>query len=355
MDVFLKTVQKTDTLSTKLLSFAPGILCIWGNSGSGKTWAIHNCFNKFLELDYDTLRSKQLTVNFIEKVSCTDIPILIDDWEIVKELSGISEIKGPLNKSVTIIVSTQPLDDNFPFKLYHWEDPKLEYIVEIGKKLSDDTEKIKTTAVQCGGNLHTFVSSLTFESVGERDVFQTSKNFIYELLCKGGKETVPNNVGKYLSDPGYMWAVVQENYIDAKFDTLDQYADIAENMSCAGLIDDMIYDGNWYLLPYFNIHSCMFPASMINHTLDSDKLRPGSMWTKFQNYCMRKKKLKNISRVLDVDALMVLRDYCEHGDPKMLMEYSFESQDLDILNHLAIVRKIKPKVMTQLKKLLKNK
>ena len=120
-------------------------------------------------------------------------------------------------------------------------------------------------------------------------------------------------------------------------------------------VDEKIYDGNWHLLPLFNLHAVLYPARSINHRLSAEDLRPGSMWTKYQNMCMRQKKLKNIfQKNLDIDGLMLLRDYCQGGDPTMLKYYRFDSQDLDVLNHIAIVNKIKPRVMTQLKKSLKT-
>ena len=65
--------------------------------------------------------------------------------------------------------------------------------------------------------------------------------------------------------------------------------------------------------------------------------------------------LKNSLKKVDVDSLMVIRDYCEKGQLDLLEDYHIDSQDLDILNHLAIVRKLKPKVLAQLKKYVKDR
>ena len=49
---------------------------------------------------------------------------------------------------------------------------------------------------------------------------------------------------------------------------------------------------------------------------------------------------------------MLIRDYCLQGDTEVIHEYNFDKSDLDILNHLAIVKKIKTKTLSSLKKSL---
>jgi hypothetical protein len=352
MDRFLKTKP----VSESPLGPGPAIVNVWGNPGSGKSFGVRAYFANYLELDSDTLRGKQSTISFMERAACTDLPVIIDDWNIVSELIGSRELVGPINKSITVIISPEPLgNEDFEFRSVQWEDRTLEQLKIIGKKYSDDSEKIHRLSVQCGGNLHVLISSLTFDSIGDRDIFESPKNYIYGLLCRGGDNEVADCIGESLCEHGYMWGVVQENYVDTPGETMDFYADIADHLSLAGGLDDKIYDGNWHLLPFFNLHAVMYPARMIDHRLEAETLRPGSMWTKYQNMCMRQKKLKNISQKnLDIDCLMLLRDYCQNGDVTMLRHYKFDCQDLDILNHLAIVTKIKPRIMTQLKKALKS-
>ena len=351
MDRFLKTKPVTESP----LGLGPAIVNVWGNPGSGKSTGIRNYFTNFLELDYDTLRSKQSTITFIDRASFTNLPIIIDDWNIVSELIGSRELTGPLNSSLTVIISPEPIHEDFEFRGVRWEDRTLEEMKTIGKKYCDDPEKVHRLAVHCGGNLHVLISTLSFDSVGDRDVFESPKNFIYGLLCHGGEDEVYDNIGESLCEHGYMWGVVQENYVDTPGENMEFYARVAEHLSTAGILDETIYHGNWHLLPFFNLHAVLYPAQMVGHRLDAEKLRPGSMWTKYQNMCMRQKKFRNIvKKNLDINGLMVIRDYCQNGDATMLRQYNFDSQDLDIMNHLAIVNKIKPRIMTQLKKTLKT-
>jgi hypothetical protein len=243
-------------------------------------------------------------------------------------------------------VNNKPLDEcpNVP-----WPAPDL---MEIGKKFCDDVAKVAACAQKSKGDLHIFIGSLQFEGC-ERDLFETPRDFIYSLLCKGGQNQVGAHMASHIHEHGYVWGVVQENYVDTQNKPLEFYAEVADSLSYAGVLDDKIYNGSWDLIPFFNLHACLIPASKIDHGLVAEKLRPGSMWTKYQNFCMRNKKLKTLfQKKLDVDALMVLRDYCQNGDVTMLKEYGFEKSDLDILNHLAIVKKIKTKTLSSLKKSL---
>ena len=357
MDRFIKSLPTHTTFSEQLLGMSSCIVNLWGPMGSGKTWAIKNNFKNILEIDSDILRSKQTTVTFLERAAATQCPVFIDEWEGVREYIGSREIKGPVNSSVTIIISTEPISEDFAVQCVEWKRPPYE---EVAKEYCTDPKRIAECAERSNGNLHQFVSDLQFECVGKRDIFKTPKEFIYNLLCQGGTESVSDHIGHVVHEPGYTWGVVQENYLDTPNKSMDFYADVANHMSLAGVYDDKIYEGNWHLLPFFHLHACFMPAHMIDHSLTQSKLRPGSLWTKYQNTCMRRKKLENIIfknylRKVDVESLMVIRDYCEKGEYSVLEEYHIDSQDLDILNHLAIVRKLKPKMLAQLKKTVREK
>lgn len=351
MDKFLNIKQRKEPPS----SFAASVLahqfvCVHGPPGSGKTWGVMHAFPQYVELDYDTLRSRNATLSFMERVRGTDIPIIVDDWEIVIEFIGAKEINGPLNRSTTVLVSTKPIDDMPNIK---WQPPDF---MEVGKKFCTDPDKVRAAAAKSRGDLHIFIGSLEFEG-HERDIFETPKSFIYSLLCKGGTNQVGAHMASHIHEHGYVWGVVQENYVDVPDKPMEFYADVADSISIAGIIDNRIYNGSWDLVPMFNLHACLIPAHQIGHSLDAGVLRPGSMWTKYQNFCMRNKRLKtivlkNFPRNVTIDTLMLIRDYCIQGDTEVIREYKFDKSDLDILNHLAIVKKIKTKTLSSLKKSL---
>jgi hypothetical protein len=60
---------------------------------------------------------------------------------------------------------------------------------------------------------------------------------------------------------------------------------------------------------------------------------------------------------MDVDSLMVLKLYCQTDKEKALeicKEYKLVSSDIDVINHLAIVNKMKTKELQSIKKSLKG-
>ena len=153
-----------------------------------------------------------------------------------------------------------------------------------------------------------------------------------------------------------MASILNANYVEAPVKSRLDLALIADYFSQADVIEDRVFSGSWDLLPYFNLFGCILPAVAIGHTL-KPPLKPGSTWTKYQNICMRNKKIKLMSRRvprmdLDLDALMLLRDRAEAGDYEILREYGIQPQDVDVMSHLSPLRKLKPKTLSTIKKWL---
>ena len=128
---------------------------------------------------------------------------------------------------------------------------------------------------------------------------------------------------------------------------------------------------------FFSFLGIIIPSILLKKSLKEKDIRPGSSWTKFNNYKvrfgephrkmnsltlftqMRAKKFAAMSRKmpLDVDALSVLNIYCHKNDPDVIdrfKAYGLESGDLDVMNHLMLINKLKPKALTALKKKLKG-
>jgi hypothetical protein len=80
--------------------------------------------------------------------------------------------------------------------------------------------------------------------------------------------------------------------------------------------------------------------------------RTGSLWTKYQNICMRHKKLEALMRrsnKLSRDAIdTVIRLQFLTCDYSACSEYKLEPSDIDVLGH--IIGPFKPRVVTAAKK-----
>jgi hypothetical protein len=176
------------------------------------------------------------------------------------------------------------------------------------------------------------------------------REFILSIVSKSGTENPVKYIGHPIQEPGNIASILHENYPDSK----GRPHVISSYLSMADVVESRVYAGDWELLSYFNIWGCILPAVEIAHTL-SNKLRPGSTWTKYQNACMRHKKINSISNKiphcnLDTDALLLIRYQIEKGDFENFLDYELEPSDIDILNHLSPQNKLKAKTVSSLKK-----
>ena len=204
------------------------------------------------------------------------------------------------------------------------------------------------------GDLRWVFRSLEFTSDAQDD-FCSPKEFVTDLVSVHSKVNPADFIGHPVSEPGNIASILNANYVDGPKNKID-LALISNYFSQADIIEDAVFSGSWDLLPYFNIFGCILPAMAIGHTL-KPPLKPGATWTKYQNMCMRNKKIKSMShRVprldLDVDGLLLLRDHAEAGNYEILREYGLQPQDVDVMSHLSPVRKLKPKTLSTIKKWL---
>lgn len=340
MDRYLsKGPQKNGHEFTKL---GPAV-CVMGKSGIGKTWTVRKELSPCVELTPDVLKSKQDTIDFLNKIHKTNTSVIIDEYECVYDLVGLREITEPPTNGLFVVISQIPVKFSFEIKTYDFPVMSPAAIKGIFPGASDAV--IST----CGGDLRRVKNSLTFTS-DARDDFMGPRDFIVGLVSRGGTENPAKYVGHPIQEPGNIASILHENYPDSKgnMETISHYLSIAD------VVETRVYAGYWELLSYFNLWGCILPATEIAHTL-SNKLRPGSTWTKYQNMCMRQKKIQSISNkiphcTLDTDALLLIRSQIEKGDFETFLDYEFEPSDIDILNHLSPINKLKAKTISSIKK-----
>lgn len=324
------------------------IVVVTGKSGIGKTWAVRNALGPCAEFTCEILKSKQTTMDFIEKLAGTDIPVLLDEYECVQELVGTREITGAPSRGIFIIVTQVPVRFNFEYSLYQFPVPSPEFIKKIIPSASD------RAILDCNGDIRNVLMSIQFVS-DRSDIFQCPRDFVTSLVCQTSTANPAHYVGHIVQEPGNVSSILHENYTDSGADM----ARVADHLSWADVFENRVYAGDWDLFPFFNLFGCILPAVEINHSI-AGPLRPGSVWTKYQNMCMRSKRIRAMSQrvpgtTLSYDALIVLRDYADTGSDEaveLLAEYAIQPGDLDALNHMSPLRKIKAKTISSLKKCL---
>lgn len=347
MDRFMKQPKKQ--ILKENFTDIDRCVCVLGKTGIGKTYAVNKALGgHYIEIKPEILKCKQTTVDFLERVQHIDTPIVLDEFESVHDYIGIREIKKPPSRGKFVIISQIPIENKFDFKVTVYEFP-----VPTGEQLKQMFPAATDTLIsKSKGDIRFVKRGLEFAS-DDPDEFLTSIEFILKLISKTKTDNPAQYIGYPIQEPGHVASVLQENYLDAP--RID-YARVCEHMSIADVCETKVYEGEWQYLNYFNFFGCVLPALDIGHRLDPDKIRPGSTWTKYQNMCMRKKRLSQIrgltGRPLNLDCVFMLRKYAEAEQWKILQEYGIDGKHIDVMNHLSPFGKLKPKVIQTLKKVL---
>ena len=319
------------------------VVCVYGAIGVGKTHAVTKALEGESYIEFTTDMFKQLDV-----IAETSAHVLVDDIDTDTYMWTNLLARGKLSKGSTIYI-TNNIKGVETFDCIHMEPLTYEHQIKIAKKRFPSIDPLNAIR-KARGNLKNLFSYL--DGWDDKDVFMSPKDVIHDLLCKSDMK-VTDYLTKTVEEHGYSMGVLHENYTDAK--GVD-CATISENLSLADVYDDLVYQGNWELLPYFCHHGIVSPAMDINHGLIREVIRPGSSWTKFNNYKMRKNKLNTIMnrcRGLTMDKIRWIREKClkdPGGAVEALVHYKLTPPDLDVINHLGMLTKIKPKFIKKLKK-----
>ena len=344
------------------------VICVWGACGVGKTFIVDHltkCLNCF-EFNSDCIRSKSATLDILEKLKESSTHIIIDDFDY--ENTSFKEIIEQLNegkkltRSSIIFIATSP--NKFEkIKSFEIKSLSVNELVRLGrdtfpnKKLPEIIESAKNAR----GNVRDFISYL--KSSDRKDNFKTPKGFVHDLLCSDARwpENPMAYVGQPVEEHGYSWGIVHENYPDSS-EIDDCYSEIADWMSQADVVDNLMYEGDWDVSKIFSMYAIVMPAIRTNHSLLIENMRPGSFWTKYNNFRMRHYKIKTMSHrkpglSVKLDDIQLIHQYCHHDQEKakeLFRTYGLNSTDLDVMNHVCFKNKLKPRVLNKLKKELKN-
>lgn len=322
-------------------------LCIYGQIGVGKTFIIKQLLKGEIYVDFDYKTNLEL----LEMSNCH---VIIDNIDTEGLLwKQISE-KKKLSKGSTIIITNSIKNVDF-CDCIHIEPLSNKLQIELVSKEYPSVvnhEFVLSCIHRARGNLRDLL--LYVQNSDDKDIFMSPKDYVHKLLTEKGSYSIGENV----EDHGFSWGVVHENYIDAKN---INHESIIHDLSLADVYDSKIYGGDWNLLPYFCHHGVIKPCIEIGGALNKECIRPGSSWTKFNNHKMRLSKMtgiKNRSKSgIGVDEMCLLRDICLQDQDKaveIMVSYGMLPQDIDVMNHITLLKKIKPKAVQSLKKKLKN-
>ena len=309
------------------------LLMVYGKSGVGKTTVVHESLRDLNYVYYDSVQD-------VDIHEMSNYHVLVEDLN--NNIVAYLECKNRLSLGTTILILHNPIE------------LKCETI-EITPLSITNLEEIypcHKSAVLSAGNIHNF--NFYCQSSDVKDVFKSSYDIVSTLLCTKHIE-VNEYINKKFDDRGYVWSIIHENYTDYSAINMET---VSELISLADIIDTKLYKGYNEMYPMFNMFGIIMPSIHIKGSLDAGTLRPGSCWTKFNNFKMREGKLKLIKHKLShLDNIELIRTYIKCNREKALEHIhscKLVSCDIDVINHLGIQNKIKSTTLQSFKKLLKS-
>ena len=357
MDSFVKVIEKprknvVKTIHTKQINLIREYIndkknvFICGPSGVGKTFILQTVLEGLscVELQAEHMKSKSLFLPFIKP---SKKHVFIDEYDPVFKsiIEQVSDGDKVSRGSLLVTSTSMCIYPNFETVIIPRHKP------EVLVTLTEETgQHVDTAAVRSLGNIRNFFTYM--EGYDDMDNFKTPKEFIAELLTNPQTIEIRDAVAEH----GNMFGIFQENYLDSK--GVDAVK-VSRSFSDADFYDSHIYAaGDWTLMPYFILHALTIPKTHLGEPLVKDKIRPGSCWTKYGNYKMRKQKYEEIRKKsrtgLGLEELCLIKKYAENGDLEPLLEYRITPQDFDVINHLAVGNGLKSRDVTRVKKALKH-
>jgi Cdc6-like AAA superfamily ATPase len=309
------------------------LIIVYGQPGVGKTAVVKEALMNMSHVFIDSFK-----VDYSE----SNHHIVIDE-----QIQIDQETLSKLSKGSTLIITHEPLTVGVN--------------VYVEPLCTEDLQKIcpdKDThyaAEQSGGNIHNYKWYCQFSDI--KDTFKTPKDYITDILCNPHATcSLAHYMSRGLEEHGYSLGIVHENY--PGIDDIERIAHISESLSIADTVDARLYEGHWDLFHIFMAFAIAIPCLFIQGKLDEKNMKPGSCWTKFNNYKMRDSKLKIIKKKIgSVDLIHTIIAHCRNSPEEglqFLRHYKLTSQDLDVINHLCIDNKLKPRIIQNLKKALNN-
>lgn len=368
--VTIKTIKKNSRVfgQQNLINVLENVLknnetiCVYGDTGIGKTYIVEHVLHgtKFIKLSQDILTSKNKIDEYFSRLVESDYHIFIDDLDC--EILGIKEISERKKISNGALIVTCKNNEKINFcdciQVEKLSNEQLSCLAKYHYPKKDGYE-VDICIKNFDGDVSNFIFSLGFSH--SKDVFKQPKELICDLVCKNStkSESPMNYIGNLISEHGYSSAIIHENYSDG-VSSIDDAVKIIDDISKSDIIDIKLYKGNWEYSDYYNLHGIIKPSMVINHRLDINKIRPGSVWTKYNNYRMRQNKLRDISmrtRGLGINELVLLGKHCQQCKLDvipLLLSYGIISSDIDVINHISLRNKIKSKTTQEIKRKLKS-
>jgi len=317
-----------------------------GAPGVGKSTVVRDVLQdvKHFEMCSENIR-------FIDFLDNNETIIFIDDYEYEPKLYKrmIDNISNGIKKhdgAFIVICEKYYLYPNFENIVI--EKPTISELLS----LVPDAERHLYTkaAIDADGNISNFLTYKDFPD--NKDTFLSTKDYIKKILC----EIKDNDYIKdTLQEHGSFWDMIHENYIHSDGANIFE---IINGLSLADSYDGKIYEGDWESMKFFVNEVVRCSRFYFGEPLNPEDIKAGSCWSKNGNYKMRNHRMNTIikkgPRNMHRECIYLLQKYAANGEIDKLLNYNIDASDFDIINHLCLINKLKPRDVNNIKKQLRN-
>jgi hypothetical protein len=340
------------------------IIVIYGPPGCGKTFMVNNAINacKKYAIVINPVKYK-LNTNEIQQMSIRPENVLfVDDIDQLQTMDNTIVNKVLENNRIPVVCTCRFVPKRLMKKKEHVYKYELTAVAvnDVKKWLKTNKYPMKL-AQQYQNDMNVFQSRIKlWKQTGwmghEHHFYKNIDDRIRELP----RTSLDFSFTSHVDEPGALSGLIQENMCNFKNISMETISDMTEYLSLSDVYSDHLYNG----LCYANrIHQSLFYTSSIVLTRGCKPpktIKPGQAWTKHINMIARRNKInKFIQRngynitpdhIVTFNTLLLL---IKRLDVSQVQGYLIETQDVDIFTKLYVVKKITPRVKTQLKEVLK--
>ena len=340
------------------------ILVVHGPPGCGKTFMVNNAINacRKKSITINPLKYK-LNVNEFRQMSILPGNILFaDDIDNLQLIDNTIVNKIIENNQIPVVCTCRFIPKRLLKKKENIYKSELTCIPSKNVKEWLRHKKYPVKLIQQYQNdMNVFRSQIKlWKMTGWMGNEHTFYKCISDRIKELPETTLEYSFLNHVDEPGALGGLIQENMCNFKGVTIEKLDDIADSLSIADVYSTPLYNGLFFAN---DIYQSLFYTTSIIHMRGCKApktIKPGQAWTKHINMIARQNKLYRFVRRNGFDItsdhivtfnhlLMTIKRL----DINIIQGYIINPEDVDIFTKLFIIKKISPRVKTQLKELLK--
>ena len=341
------------------------IIVVYGPPGCGKTFMVDNAINacRKKSITINPLKYKLNSNEFKQMSILSDNILFADDIDNLQLMNNTIVNKIIENNQIPVVCTCRFIPKRLLKKKENIYKIELTCIPSTNIKEWLRSKKYPLKLVQHYQNdMNVFRSKIKLWKMtgwmGDEHTFYKS---IDDRIKELPETTLEYSFLNHVDEPGALSGLIQENMCNFKGATLETLVGLSDSLSFADVYSTPLYNGLFFAN---EIYQSLFYTSSIIHMRGCKApktIRPGQAWTKHINMIARKNKLYRFVRRngfnITPDHIVTfnhLLTSIKRLDVNIIQGYIINPEDVDIFTKLFIIKKISPRVKTQLKEILRT-